>query len=81
MVSVLSIEGSLREVQRQFLRINEMIQSRRDYMTDEVVENMMAGYTFVNAAICNDIDLFGLPHLHGLLELNHLVLCGLDRKY
>jgi hypothetical protein len=75
-----AIEKSLREVQRQFPEINELLQSRRDYMTDEVVENMLAGYTFVNAAICNDIDLFDLPHLHGLLELNHLVLCGPDLK-
>jgi hypothetical protein len=76
-----AIEQSLREVQRQFPKINELLQSRRDHMTDEVVENMLAGYTFVDAAIGNEIDLFGLPCLHGLLELNHLVLCGPDLKY
>lgn len=71
-----AIAGSLREVQRQFPQINELLQSRRDYMTDEVVDNMLAGYTFVDGAIRHDIDLLSLPHLHGLLELNHLVLCG-----
>jgi hypothetical protein len=76
-----TIEKSLREVQRQFPTINELLQSRRDHMTDEVVENMLAGYSFVDAAICNEIDLFDLPYLHGLLELNHLVLCGSDLKY
>jgi hypothetical protein len=75
-----AIEASLREVQRQFPEINEIIQSRRDHMTDEVVENMLAGYAFVNTAIGKDIDLFSLPYLHGLLELNHLVLCGPDLK-
>jgi hypothetical protein len=75
-----AIEASLREVQRQFPEINEIIQSRRDHMTDEVVENMLAGYAFVNTAICKDLDLFGLSYLHGLLELNHLVLCGKDLK-
>jgi hypothetical protein len=75
-----AIEASLRDVQRQFPEINEIIQSRRDHMTDEVVENMLAGYAFVNTAICKDNDLFDLPYLHGLLELNHLVLCGKDLK-
>jgi hypothetical protein len=80
-LNLASIEESLRDVQRHFPEINEMLQSRRDHMTDEVVENMMAGYTFVNAAIRDDIDFLGLPHVHGLLELNHLVLCGQDPNY
>jgi hypothetical protein len=46
-----AIEGSLRDVQRNFPRINEVLHSRRDSMTDEVIENMMAGYAFVDQAI------------------------------
>ena len=76
-----AIEASLREVQRQFDKINEIIRSRRDQMTDEVLDNMMAGYAFIDDALGEGVDLFDLPHLHGLLELNHLVLCGADLGY
>lgn len=75
-----AIETSLREVQQAFPKINEILQSRRDHMSDDVVENMLAGYAFVDVAIRNDIDLLALPFLHSLLELNHLVLCGRDVK-
>ena len=50
-------------------------------MTDEVIDNMMAGYALVDDAIGKGLDLFDLPHLHGLLELNHLILCGGDPLY
>jgi hypothetical protein len=75
-----AIERSLRDVQREFPRINEMLQSRRDSMTDEVIENMMAGYAFVDKAIAEHMYLFMSRHAVSLLELNHLVLCGLDPK-
>lgn len=73
-----AIEASLRDVQREFPKINEVLHTRRDSMTDVVVDNMMTGYTFVNRAIAKDVDLFELKNLANLLELNHLVLCGLD---
>lgn len=73
-----AIEASLREVQREFPQINDLLHSRRDSMTDEVVERMLAGYTFVDTAMQQQHDLFDPQQVHGLLELNHLVLCGLD---
>jgi hypothetical protein len=73
-----AIEASLRDVQREFPKINEVLHTRRDSMTDTVVENMMAGYAFVDKAITDDVDLFEPRNIVGLLELNHLVLCGLD---
>jgi hypothetical protein len=73
-----TIEQSLRDVQRAFPEINDLLQSRRDAMTDEVVENMMAGYTFIDKAISDGTDLLAPPHITCLLELNHIVLCGLD---
>jgi hypothetical protein len=73
-----AIEQSLRDVQREFPKINEVLHTRRDSMTDTVVDNMMAGYAFVDQAIADDVDLFELSNIVGLLELNHLVLCGLD---
>ena len=73
-----TIEKSLRDVQRVFPKINDLLHSRRDAMTDEVVENMMAGYTFIDKAISDGTDLLAPPHITCLLELNHIVLCGLD---
>lgn len=73
-----AIEASLRELQHAFPRINELLASRRDAMTDAVVEHMMAGYTFVDQVIADDADLFVPRHLTCLLELNHIVLCGLE---
>ena len=38
-------------------------------MTDEVVERMLAGYTFVNDALKNRVDLLHRQHRNRLLEL------------
>lgn len=73
-----AIERSLREVQREFPKINELLHSRRDSMTDEVVRNMMAGYVLVDQVIGDDIELLTPKHISYLIELNHRVLCGLD---
>ena len=51
-----AIEQSLRDVQREFPKINERLQSRRDPMTDDVLDNMLAGYTFVDQAVADGID-------------------------
>ena len=75
-----AIEQSLRDVQREFPKINESLQSRRDSMTDAVLENMLAGYAFVDQAVADGVDLFTLRHATALLELNHIVLCGLNEQ-
>jgi hypothetical protein len=74
------IAQSLRDVQREFPKINAILQSRRDSMTDAVLENMLAGYAFVDRAVADGVDLFTLRHATALLELNHIVLCGLDEQ-
>src|SRR5262245_33167806 len=79
-LDVRAIEQSLRDVQREFPKINELLHSRRDSMTDDVLNNMLAGYAFVDQAIADGIDLFTLRHATALLELNHIVLCGLDEQ-
>jgi prophage maintenance system killer protein len=73
-----AIEQSLRDVQREFPKINEILQSRRDSMTDAVLENMLAGYTFIDRAVADGVDLFMLRHVTALLEINHIVLCGVN---
>jgi len=75
-----TIAQSLRDVQREFPKINEILHSRRDSMTDEVLENMLAGYAFVDKAVADGADLFTLRHIPDLLELNHIVLCGLNQQ-
>src|SRR5262247_4544929 len=75
-----AIEQSLRDVQREFPKINELLQSRRDSMTDAVLENMLSGYIFVDKAVADGVDLFTLRHATALVELNHIVLCGLDEQ-
>jgi hypothetical protein len=75
-----AIEQSLREVQCEFPKINEILQSRRDSMTDAVLENMLSGYIFVDRAVADGVDLFTLRHATALLELNHIVLCGLNEQ-
>jgi len=49
-------------------------------MTDAVLDNMLAGYAFVDKAVADGADLFTLRHIPDLLELNHIVLCGLNQQ-
>jgi len=56
------------------------LHSRRDSMSDEVVENMMAGYGLVDKVLADDTDIVTSKHAAYLLELNHTVLCGLDPR-
>lgn len=74
------IENSLRNVQREFPKINALLKSKRDTMSDTVVENMLLGYRRVDEALARSRALLGSDGLDGLLELNHLVLCGEDEQ-
>jgi hypothetical protein len=71
-----AIEESLHAVQRAFDRINAALTARRDPMDNRVVDNMVAGYAFVDSLVARGIDLFTYHHLQNLLELNTIVLCG-----
>ena len=75
-----AIEQSLRDVQREFPKINERLHARRDPMTDDVLDNMLAGYAFVDQAVADGVDGFTLRHATALLELNRIVLCGLNEQ-
>ena len=55
------IASSLQQVQADFERINRTLSAPRDPMTDEVRENMLAGYRCVDDALAQGLDLFALP--------------------
>lgn len=74
------IESSLAAVQGDFARINKALSVPRDAMTDEVRENMIAGYRCVDDFLAGRLDLFALGNSKRLLELNNLVLCGAEKN-
>jgi prophage maintenance system killer protein len=77
-----AIATSLRRVQMEFEVINQQLSWQRDPMSDEVVENLLAGYAYVDALVDAGIDVFVMGQHKHLLELNTLVLCGrnLERR-
>ncbi len=75
-----SIEDSLRAVQKDFPRINSIIKSKREHMSDEIVENMLAGYEQINRYLAKDKPLLVRKRRDHVLELNHTVLCGAESK-
>jgi hypothetical protein len=50
----------------------------RDPLDDRVIDNMLAGYTFVDALVAEGVDVLAMGQLRHLLEMNTLVLCGTD---
>jgi hypothetical protein len=77
-LNINEIEWSLRNVQKNFAKINETLDMRREPMGDAIVNNMLAGYVYLNDLLEQGISLLSRNELHHLLELNHLVLCGPD---
>jgi hypothetical protein len=71
-----AIDASLRDVQREFAAINGRLDVRRDAMTDQVRENMMDGYEYVDEIVAEGSKLEHLGHSADWLELNTRVLCG-----
>jgi hypothetical protein len=75
-INIDQVEVSLRAVQRDFKLINQTLDMPREHLADEIVENMIAGYRYVNQVLEMDVSLLGLKGLRHYLELNHIVLCG-----
>jgi len=74
-----AVEEALRRTQAEFEEINAQLDARRDPLDDRVIANLVAGYAFVDAAVAHGFDLFAMGNLRHLLELNAIVLCGVNR--
>ena len=74
------IEKSIKGFQKEFSHINDRLAIRRETLTDLMVEQIMEAYSFLNTLLIKEMDLFTPAGLHALLEMNHIVLCGADRK-
>jgi hypothetical protein len=70
-LSLPAVEAALRGSQAALGHVPD-----RDPLDDRVVDNLLAGYAYVDGLAAADIDPFALGHLKHLLELNVLVLCG-----
>jgi hypothetical protein len=68
-----AIESALRSAQ---LALAD--DASHDTMGEPVVENMLAGYARVDEIVAEGIDPLAMGQVAELLELNRLVLCGVD---
>ena len=73
-----AIERSLRAVQRAFDRINPTLDTPRDPLSDQVLDNLMTGYAYLNTLLAAGVNPLAPGNSRHLLELNHRVLCGTD---
>lgn len=69
-----AIKLCLQDTQKNFKKINATLTVRRQPPSDEVINNMMAGYAMIDEFIANDIDLFAYGNSPLLLDLNYAVL-------
>lgn len=72
------IRGSLISFLENFESINERLSLHREEFTEDMVDNLVCAYDFLNEIISKQIDLFSPAGMHSMLELNYRVLCGDD---
>lgn len=68
------IRSNLVKTQKKFKKINPTLSANRPKPTDEVIENLIAGYERVNVCLAKGTDLFEMGNSEVLLELNQIVL-------
>jgi Fic family protein len=69
-----AIRSSLVVTQQNFKKINSTLTVKRKPPSDEVIANLIAGYSKVDDYLANDTDLLAMGNSHLILELNHIVL-------
>ncbi|TVQ25778.1 MAG: hypothetical protein EA383_07330 [Spirochaetaceae bacterium] len=72
------IHESLTQFCTEFEAINDRLAMRRETFTGQMAEQIVEAYGYLNGLLDQNMDLFTPAGLHGLLELNHIVLCGTD---
>ena len=77
-LNLATIEFALWEFQRVFPEINRGLLDRRDSLDDEVLLNMIEGYSLVDRLLSERVDIFETGHSSYWLQLNATVLCGTD---
>jgi hypothetical protein len=75
-MNLASVDTSLRRLQQHYAGELVDLAAGRDPLDDRVIDNMMAGYTFVDTLVGEGIDVFAMGHHRHLLEMNTIVLCG-----
>lgn len=74
------IEASLRDVMANFDEVNETLLMRREPLTDQHIDNLLEGYSYVDWLLEEGEEVFSPRGLDHILELNHIVLCGTDDR-
>jgi len=75
-VDLTAVDASLHDLQRAFGSELAEVAAARDPMDDRVIDNMVAGYAFVDTLVGLGVDVLAMGHHKDLLELNTIVLCG-----
>lgn len=70
------IGTALTEFQVRFPQINETLEMRREDFSPIMRNRILEAYTYLNTLLDRGSDLFTPAGLSGLLEMNHIVLCG-----
>lgn len=73
-----AVEAALRALQAAFPAINPRLQDRRDSLDEDVLQNLLAAYAFVDWIVARGIDVLTMGNLRTILEINRRVLCGDD---
>ncbi|MBF0549356.1 MAG: hypothetical protein HQK60_02355 [Deltaproteobacteria bacterium] len=68
---------SLEEVQRDFDQINSLLTMKREYISDEIIQNLVAGYHYLDHLVAQEIKIFP-DNIEHFMEMNHIILCGND---
>jgi hypothetical protein len=77
-LNIEEIEWSLRNVKKNFDKINDTLLMRREDLGDDILQNILAAYSYLNKLVKHGIQPLDRYELNHLLELNHIILCGPD---
>ncbi len=76
--NLIQIKKSLVDFKGNFQRINRILDVKREDMTMEIISNIIESYNYLNNLLNKNIDMFSPAGLYSMMELNHIVLCGID---